>query len=55
MTKAPRVQPFVEANWLHNSQDFCTSMNGTQDCLAGYRNRAEVLAGVRGDVSQQVQ
>lgn len=49
-----RVQPFVEASWLHNTRDFCSSMNGVRDCLAGDRNQAEVLAGVKGLVSPQV-
>lgn len=49
-----RVQPFVEASWLHNTRDFCSSMNGVRDCLAGDRNQAEVLAGVKGQVSPQV-
>ncbi|EEP9145065.1 autotransporter outer membrane beta-barrel domain-containing protein [Salmonella enterica] len=54
VSKAQRVQPFVETNWLHNTRDFCSSMNGAGDCLAGNRNQAEVLAGVKGDVSPAV-
>ncbi|HEB6950225.1 TPA: autotransporter outer membrane beta-barrel domain-containing protein [Salmonella enterica subsp. enterica serovar Hvittingfoss] len=54
VTKTQRVQPFVEANWLHNTRDFCSSMNGVRDCLAGNRDQAEVLAGVTGDVSRNV-
>lgn len=54
VSKGQRVQPFVETNWLHNTRDFCSSMDGVRDCLAGNRNQAEVLAGVRGDVSPDV-
>ncbi|EDY5736440.1 autotransporter outer membrane beta-barrel domain-containing protein [Salmonella enterica] len=54
VSKEQRVQPFVETNWLHNTRDFCSSMDGVRDCLAGNRNQAEVLAGVRGDVSPDV-
>ncbi|EDJ8986941.1 hypothetical protein GFI10_22865 [Salmonella enterica subsp. diarizonae] len=54
VTKTQRVQPFVEANWLHNTRDFCSSMNGVRDCQAGNRDQAEVLAGVTGDVSRNV-
>lgn len=54
VSKGLRVQPFVETNWLHNTRDFCSSMDGVRDCLAGNRNQAEVLAGVTGDVSRNV-
>lgn len=54
VTKTQRVQPFVEANWLHNTRDFCSSMDGVRDCQAGNRDQAEVLAGVTGDVSRNV-
>ncbi|EEU7751112.1 autotransporter outer membrane beta-barrel domain-containing protein [Salmonella enterica] len=54
VTNVQRIQPFVEANWVHNTRDFCTSMNGVGDCLAGNSNQAEVLAGVKGDVSPAV-
>ncbi|EAV3944401.1 autotransporter outer membrane beta-barrel domain-containing protein [Salmonella enterica] len=54
VSKGQRVQPFVETNWLHNTRDFCSSMDGVRDCLAGNRNQAEVLAGVTGDVSRNV-
>lgn len=54
VSKGQRVQPFVETNWLHNTRDFCSSMDDVRDCLAGNRNQAEVLAGVRGDVSPDV-
>ncbi|EGY4497194.1 autotransporter outer membrane beta-barrel domain-containing protein [Salmonella enterica] len=54
VTKTQRVQPFVEANWIHNTRDFCSSMDGVRDCQAGNRDQAEVLAGVTGDVSRNV-
>ncbi|EID3924794.1 autotransporter outer membrane beta-barrel domain-containing protein [Salmonella enterica] len=54
VTKTQRVQPFVEANWLHNTRDFCSSMDGVRDCQVGNRDQAEVLAGVTGDVSRNV-
>ncbi|EHG4046926.1 autotransporter outer membrane beta-barrel domain-containing protein, partial [Salmonella enterica] len=32
VSKGQRVQPFVETNWLHNTRDFCSSMDGVRDC-----------------------
>ncbi len=43
VTKTQRVQPFVEANWLHNTRDFCSSMDGVRDCQVGNRDLAGTL------------
>ena len=49
-----RVQPYVEANWLHNTREVCSVLDGTRACLSGERDRTEVLAGVTGQVSPGV-
>ncbi|MFP1482978.1 autotransporter outer membrane beta-barrel domain-containing protein [Escherichia coli] len=41
-------QPFVEVNWLHNSKDFSTSMDGVSVTQDGARNIAEIKTGVEG-------
>ncbi|PVZ82572.1 type V secretion protein A [Serratia sp. S1B] len=48
------VQPFVEANWLHNSKDFGTNMNGISVKQDGAANIAELKLGVEGQVNKQV-
>lgn len=45
-------QPFVEANWLHNTETTGVRMNGEGDAVSGTRNAGEVKAGVEGKLSQ---
>lgn len=40
--KSREFQPFVEVNWLHNSKDFSTSMDGVSVTQDGARNIAEI-------------
>ncbi|MBN6045281.1 autotransporter outer membrane beta-barrel domain-containing protein [Citrobacter sp. ku-bf4] len=47
-------QPFVEANWIHNSKDFGVSMNGENVDLQGARNIGELKAGVEGQLTKNV-
>ena len=47
-------QPFVEANWIHNSKDFGVSMNGENVNLQGARNIGELKAGVEGQLTKNV-
>lgn len=47
-------QPFVEANWIHNTKDFGTSLNGENVTLDGTRNIGEVKAGVEGQLTKNV-
>ncbi|PVZ86727.1 type V secretion protein A [Serratia sp. S1B] len=48
------VQPYVEANWIHNSKDFGTNMNGISVKQDGALNIAELKVGVEGQVNKQV-
>ncbi len=45
--KSREFQPFVEVNWLHNSKDFSTSMDGVSVTQDGARNIAEIKPGGR--------
>lgn len=47
-------QPFVEANWIHNTKDFGTSLNGEKVNLAGTRNVGELKVGVEGQLNKNV-
>jgi len=47
-------EPFVEANWLHNTRDFGTSLNGEEVKLTGTRNIGELKAGVEGKLSHHL-
>ena len=47
-------QPFVEANWIHNSKDFGVSMNSENVNLEGARNIGELKAGVEGQLTKHV-
>ncbi|MGP2504108.1 autotransporter outer membrane beta-barrel domain-containing protein [Pantoea ananatis] len=44
-------QPFVEVNWLHNTEVYGVRMNGETDSVSGTRNIAELKTGVEGRLS----
>ncbi|WON78495.1 autotransporter outer membrane beta-barrel domain-containing protein [Serratia sp. UGAL515B_01] len=47
-------QPFVEVNWVHNSKDFGTKIDGIIVKQDGAANIAELKMGVEGKLSKQV-
>lgn len=47
-------QPFVEANWIHNTNDFGTTMNGVTIKQDGAANIGELKVGVEGQINKQV-
>ncbi|ALR76412.1 autotransporter outer membrane beta-barrel domain-containing protein [[Enterobacter] lignolyticus] len=47
-------QPFVEVNWIHNTQDFGTRMDGVSFYQAGARNIGEVKTGIEGQLSPRL-
>ncbi len=47
-------QPFVEVNWVHNTQDVGTTMDGVSVKQAGAVNIAELKIGVEGQLNKQV-
>ncbi|HGU1124721.1 TPA: autotransporter outer membrane beta-barrel domain-containing protein [Escherichia coli] len=49
--KSREFSPFVEVNWLHNTRDFGTRMNGVTVHQDGARNIGEVKTGVEGQIN----
>ncbi|MDQ1228546.1 autotransporter family porin [Pantoea ananatis] len=47
-------QPFVEVNWLHNTEVYGVRMNGVTDAVRGSRNIAELKTGVEGRLSRSL-
>lgn len=52
--KTREFQPFVEANWIHNSGSYGVSMNGVTSRQQGTRNLGELKAGVEGQLNQNL-
>ncbi|PWW07089.1 autotransporter outer membrane beta-barrel domain-containing protein [Mangrovibacter plantisponsor] len=49
-----QFQPFVEANWVHNTHNWGIKMDDVTAYSAGSRNIGEVKLGVEGHISQSV-
>ncbi|TCL04189.1 autotransporter family porin [Sodalis ligni] len=45
-------QPFVEANWIHNSKDFGATLNGVTISQDGAANIGELKIGVNGQLNK---
>ncbi|ADO48041.1 outer membrane autotransporter barrel domain protein [[Enterobacter] lignolyticus SCF1] len=52
--KQREFQPFVEVNWIHNSETFGVRMDGTPVRRDGARNLAEIRTGVEGKVNDRL-
>lgn len=52
--KQREFQPFVEMNWLHNTKDFSTSMDGYGTSMAGTKNMGEMKVGVEGQINPKL-
>lgn len=52
--KSREFRPFVEVNWLYNTRDFGTRMNGVAVHQNGARNIGEVKAGVEGQINNHL-
>jgi len=50
----PVFQPYIEANWIGNSQNMGATMNDVSIEQRGSKNIAEVRAGVDGQLTQRV-
>ncbi|MBU9843814.1 autotransporter outer membrane beta-barrel domain-containing protein [Rahnella ecdela] len=50
--KEREFQPFVEANWIHNTNNFGATMNGVSSSMDGTKNIAEVKVGVEGQLNK---
>ncbi|TDT51138.1 autotransporter family porin [Enterobacter sp. AG5470] len=49
--KDRQLQPFVEANWIHNTQTTRVKMDDVSNSMSGTNNIAELKAGVEGRVT----
>lgn len=49
-----QFRPFVEGNWLNNTQQYGVIMDGVASSVQGTRNIAELKAGVEGSISKNV-
>ena len=47
-------EPFVEANWIHNSRQAGVRMGGEESLSAGTRNIAELKTGVEGKITNNL-
>lgn len=47
-------QPFVEVNWLHNTESYGVKMNDDSDTIHGRANIAEFKTGVEGQLSESL-
>ncbi|EFH7722440.1 autotransporter outer membrane beta-barrel domain-containing protein [Escherichia coli] len=52
--KAHQFEPFVEVNWIHNTQDWSVKMDNTVLSQDGATNIAEVKTGVQGKLSDNL-
>ncbi|KNC93443.1 hypothetical protein GM31_19095 [Trabulsiella odontotermitis] len=52
--KQREFQPFVEVNWIHNTQAFGVKMDGTTVSRDGARNLGEVRTGVEGKLNDRL-
>lgn len=47
-------EPFVEANWIYNTHQYGTRMNGISDSQHGSRNIGELKAGVEAKLTSNI-
>ncbi|SUB80893.1 Outer membrane protein IcsA autotransporter precursor [Pragia fontium] len=52
--KDREFEPFIEANWIHNTNNFGVSMNNVSNEIRGTQNIGELKLGVEGQLSKQV-
>lgn len=52
--KNREFEPFIEANWLHNSRDFSVQMDDTHIVQAGARNIGEVKIGINAKLNRKL-
>ncbi|KOO19833.1 autotransporter, partial [Morganella morganii] len=49
--KDREFQPFIEANWIHNTRNFSAGMDGVNISQKGTKNLGEVKIGVEGQIN----
>jgi len=53
-SKEREFEPFIEANWLHNTRVFSTTLNGLRVSQEGARNIGELKTGVEGQLTRNL-
>jgi autotransporter family porin len=53
-SKGREFEPFIEANWIHNTKNFGSEMNGVSSSIAGAKNIAELKVGVEGKINNNL-
>ncbi|HEY3591999.1 MAG TPA: autotransporter outer membrane beta-barrel domain-containing protein [Buttiauxella sp.] len=54
ISRGQTFQPFIEANWIHNTKDFGVVMNGVTETQTGTRNAGELKTGVEGNLHRNL-
>lgn len=52
--KGRTFEPFIEANWLHNTRSYSATMDDVRISQAGARNIGEVKVGVEGQINPRL-
>ncbi|WP_426472880.1 autotransporter outer membrane beta-barrel domain-containing protein [Escherichia marmotae] len=52
--KDRKFQPFIEANWIHNTHNFGATMNGYKNSIDGTKNIGEVKVGLEAQLSRRL-
>ncbi|MCO4161013.1 autotransporter outer membrane beta-barrel domain-containing protein [Citrobacter amalonaticus] len=53
--KGRDFQPFIEANWIHNTNNQTVQMGSIKDEISGTRNIGELKVGVEGQINPRLQ
>lgn len=53
--KGREFQPFIEANWIHNTDNQAVQMGSIKDEMRGTRNIGELKVGVEGQITPRLQ
>ncbi|WP_185955850.1 autotransporter outer membrane beta-barrel domain-containing protein [Limnobaculum zhutongyuii] len=52
--KDRKFQPFVEANWIHNTNNYAVQIADTRDEMRGTKNIGELKLGIEGQLSKRL-
>jgi len=52
--KLAKVKPFIEANWIHNSETFGSNLNGVSVTQQGTHNLADVKVGLQSQINRNI-
>lgn len=53
--KGRDFQPFIEANWIHNTNNQTVQMGSIKDEISGTRNIGELKVGIEGQINPRLQ